>query len=299
VGAIERTTLTVRTPDGRDLEVLLLGPEDGAPLFFHHGTPGAAGVFQTLVEEGAARGVRHVTYSRPGYGGSTRHPGRRLASCIDDVVAVADALGYERFHTIGTSGGAPHSIACAALLPERVISAAAIACPAPLGAPGLDWTAGMGPENIAEIGAVQGPDAELQRYLEEQAAEMRSASIERILAVLNGILAEVDRRVISGPYAEYSAAQFAKALSGGVWGWFDDDRALFGDWGFVLHDVSTPLTIWHGVEDRFVPVAHGRWLAEQLGAKAEVRADNGHLSLAISSYGQILDGLLGLASLRS
>jgi pimeloyl-ACP methyl ester carboxylesterase len=255
-------------------------------------------VFQSLVDEGAARGVRHVAYSRPGYGSSTRHPGRTLASCVDDVIAVADTLGYERFHTIGTSGGAPHSIACAALLPERVIAAAAIASPAPLAAPGLDWTAGMGPENIAEIGAVQGTDEELLSYLEDQATQMRSASIEKILSVLNGILADVDRRAISGAYAEYTASQFAKALSGGIWGWFDDDRALFGEWGFDLHDVKTPLTIWHGVEDRFVPVAHGKWLAEQLGAKAELRPENGHLSLAISSYGQILDGLLGLASLR-
>src|SRR5438270_1187283 len=156
--------MTVRTPDGRELEVLLLGPEDGIPLFFHHGTPGAAGVFQSLVDAGAERGVRHVTYSRPGYGSSTRHPGRTLASCVEDVTAVADTLGYDRFHTIGTSGGAPHSIACAALLPERVISAAAIASPAPLGAPGLDWTAGMGPENVAEIAAVQGSDEELRSF---------------------------------------------------------------------------------------------------------------------------------------
>lgn len=298
MGAYQRTTLTVRTPDRRELEVLLLGPEDGSPIFFHHGTPGAAGVFDPLVEAGTERGLRHITYSRPGYGGSTRRPGRTLASCVEDVVAVADALGYERFHSIGTSGGAPHSIACAALLPERVISAVAIACPAPLGAEGLDWTAGMGQENIAEVAAVHGPDEELRSYLEAQAVEMRSASIEKILAVLESLLAEVDRRAISGAYAEYNAAQFAKALGGGVWGWFDDDRALFGDWGFDLREVSTPLTIWHGRDDRFVPVAHGEWLAARLGAKAELRDDAGHVSLAIGSYGQILDSLLGWASLR-
>ncbi len=288
----------VRVPDGRELEVLLLGPEDGTPIFSHHGTPGAAGVFEKLVEAGADRGVRHIAYSRPGYSASTRRPGRTVADCVGDVCAVADALGYERFHSIGTSGGAPHSIACAALAPERVISAVAIAPPAPLDADGLDWTAGMGRENLAEIAAVRAGDAELHERLEDEAAKMRAASADEILAVLGDIVAEVDRRAVNHAYANYSASQFAKALASGVWGWFDDDRALFSDWGFALTEVSAPLTIWHGVEDRFVPVAHGKWLAERLGARAEIRPENGHLSLAISSYGEILDGLLGLASLR-
>lgn len=291
--------MTIAAADGRELEVLLVGPEDGVPIFFHHGTPGAAGAFDALVEVGAERNMRHISYSRPGYGGSTRLPGRSVASCVNDVVAVADALGYERFHSTGTSGGAPHSIACAALLPDRVISAAAIAAPAPLGANGLDWTAGMGDENLAEIAAVQASDEELRAYLEREAAKMRAASPETIGAVLGDIVSEVDQRAVTGAYADYVAAQFAKGLANGVWGWFDDDCALFRrDWGFDLHEISAPLTIWHGAEDRFVPVAHGEWLAEHTGAKAELRPGDGHLSLAISSYGQVLDGLLGLASLQ-
>jgi pimeloyl-ACP methyl ester carboxylesterase len=298
VGTHQRTTLNVEAPDGRTLEVLLLGPDDGTPVFFHHGTPGAAGVFETLVDAGAERGLRHVVYSRPGYGGSSRHAGRTIATCAADVTAIADALGYERFHSIGASGGGPHSIACAALLPERVISAAAIAAPAPLDADGLDWTAGMGDENIAELTAALAGDEELQDYLEREAEKMRRASPDQIVAVLGDIVSAVDRRVVTGAYADYVAAQFDKALAGGVWGWFDDDRALFRDWGFDLHEAGAPLTLWHGVEDRFVPVAHGEWLAERTGAKAELRSDVGHLSLAISSYGEVLDGLLGLASLH-
>jgi pimeloyl-ACP methyl ester carboxylesterase len=298
VGAIKRTALTVPVADGRVLEVLLLGPEDGVPIFFHHGTPGSAGIFPELADVGAERNLRHVMYSRPGYGGSTRLPGRSVASCAADVAVIADALGYERFHSIGTSGGGPPSIACAALLPERVISAAAIASPAPLDADGLDWTAGMGQENIAEIAATRAGDDELQRYLEHEAGEMLSVSVEDVVAILGDLLSEVDRRAISGAYADYVVAQFANALSGGVWGWFDDDRALFGEWGFDLHELSAPLAIWHGAEDRFVPVAHGEWLAEHLGVKAQLRPGQGHLSLAVGSYGEILDGLIAVASLQ-
>jgi pimeloyl-ACP methyl ester carboxylesterase len=127
---------------------------------------------------------------------------------------------------------------------------------------------------------------------------MQSATAQDVVAVLGDLASEVDRRVVSGEYAEYVVAQFAKSLSSGVWGWFDDDRALFRDWGFDLDEIGPPLTIWHGAQDRFVPIAHGQWLAEHTGATAELRPDAGHLSLAISSYDQILDGLLGLASLR-
>jgi pimeloyl-ACP methyl ester carboxylesterase len=298
VGAHEGTVLTVGVADGRELEVVVLGPEDGVPIVVHHGTPGVAGLFDSLVEVGAQRGMRHITYSRPGYGGSTRHPGRSVADCVADVAAIADALGYTRFHSVGGSGGAPHSIACAALMPDRVISAAAIATPAPLDAAGLDWTAGMGAENIAEIAAVRAGDRALQEYLEREAAEIAGVSGAEIAAVLGDVVCEADRRVITGPFADWLAEECAKSLATGVWGWFDDDRALFRDWGFELGEIGAPLTLWHGEEDRFVPVAHGKWMAARTGAQAELRPGEGHLSLAISSYGEILDGLLESAPLR-
>jgi pimeloyl-ACP methyl ester carboxylesterase len=93
----ELEALSVSAADGRRLEVVLAGPPEGMPLFSHHGTPGAAEMFDPLVAVGAERGFRHITYSRPGYGGSDRLPGRTVAACIGDVVAVAEALGYDRF----------------------------------------------------------------------------------------------------------------------------------------------------------------------------------------------------------
>ncbi len=290
--------MRVEAADGRELEVVLLGPEDGMPIFAHHGTPGTAGLYRPLVEAGAERGLRHITYARPGYGGSTRMAGRSVADCVADVAAIADALGYERFYSAGGSGGGPHSIACAALLPDRVISAAAIATPAPLDAAGLDWTVGMGSENIAEIAAARAGDRQLKEYLEAEAEKMRQATSADIAEALGNLISEADRRAVTGAYAEWLVEECAASLAAGVWGWFDDDRALFRDWGFDLGEIAAPLTIWHGGEDRFVPVAHGQWLAERTGVNAELRPDAGHLSLVISSYGEILDSLLGLASLR-
>ena len=284
--------MSVRVADGRVLEVVMAGPPDGIPLFSHHGTPGAAEMLEPLVAVGAERGLRHITYSRPGYGRSTRQPGRTIASCVTDVAAVADALGYERFYSAGGSGGAPHSIACAALLPDRVIAASATASPAPLDAEGLDWTAGMAKENIAELAAAQAGDSEFEEYLESEARSMLGVTADELVGQLGDLVSEADRRAASGVLGEFMVREFAHSMSTGIWGWFDDDRALFDDWGFDLTAIGTPLTLWHGGEDRFVPSAHARWLAARLGVEARVLPEHGHLSVSNDSYGAVLDALL-------
>jgi pimeloyl-ACP methyl ester carboxylesterase len=74
-------------------------------------------------------------------------------------VAVLDGLGARQFVTVGWSGGGPHALACAALLPGRCLAAASLAGLAPAQAEGLDWVAGMGPENVTEFSAAgQGED---------------------------------------------------------------------------------------------------------------------------------------------
>src|SRR5262249_44218842 len=145
----------VRAADGRALEVQSAGPPEGPAVLFQVGTPAAGILYPPLVELGSERGLRHIAYSRPGYGGSERRRGRTVADCSADVAAVADAFGIERFYTVGWSGGGPHALACAALLGERTIAAATLAGVAPRTAAGLDWTEGMGEENLAEFAATE------------------------------------------------------------------------------------------------------------------------------------------------
>jgi pimeloyl-ACP methyl ester carboxylesterase len=269
------------------------GPQDGVPLLVHHGTPGAGVPYPPFVEAAAARGLRHVAYSRPGYGASPRAEGRSVASCAADVAAIADALGAERFYTYGESGGGPHALACAALLPGRVIKAATIAGVAPWGADGLDWLAGMGEKNIEEFAAIEaGPDA-LRAFLEQARASLGSLTGEQVAASLGGLIGEADRRALTGEFADHLAATIGAALAGGIDGWFDDDRALVEDWGFDLGSVTVPVTVWQGDDDRMVPFAHGQWLAAHVrGARAELRQGEGHLSITVGAYGEILDDLL-------
>jgi pimeloyl-ACP methyl ester carboxylesterase len=286
----------VAGPAGRLLEVEVYGPRDGHALIFQTGTPSAGKLFAPMVEAGTSRGLRHVAYSRPGYGRSERAAGRSVADCVADIVAIADRLGIERFYTVGWSGGGPHALASAALLAQRVIAAATLASPAPRHAEGLDWLMGMGAENIEEFGAADTGEEQLRTYLDQHAPELAHATGPDLHAALGDLLSEADGRVLTGEFADYLATCTRAALEHGIGGWFDDDLAFVRDWGVDLGAISVPVAIWHGGQDRFVPYAHGRWLAEHVaGATPHLRTDHGHLSLAIGSYGAVLDDLIAHA----
>lgn len=279
------------------LEVEITGPDGGETLIFHMGTPSAASMYSPLVELGAQRGLRHVLYLRPGYGESERCEGRTVADCAADVAAVADALGVERFYTAGRSGGGPHALATAALLPERVIAAATIAGCAPRDAEGLDWLAGMAQENLDELAAAEAGEKELLGFIEPFRTKLISADAADLHAEFGDLLSDVDRSVMTGEFADYEAESMRAGLRHGVWGWFDDDIELISDWGFDLSNISCPVTIWQGAQDRMVPLAHGEWLASHIhGARANLLADHGHLSLALDHYGELLDDLIASGS---
>ena len=112
--------------DGRILDVAMAGSEDAIPLLFHHGTPLSRILFEPFIEAAVTRGLRYMSYSRPGYGNSTRQPGRTVADCSKDVSNLLEQLGIDRVYMVGWSGGGPHALACAALIQESVIAAATI-----------------------------------------------------------------------------------------------------------------------------------------------------------------------------
>jgi pimeloyl-ACP methyl ester carboxylesterase len=287
--------LQVSTPDGRRLEVEVGGPPEGRPLLFQVGTPSAGRLYEPLVEVGAARGLRHIAYSRPGYGRSERRAGRRVADCVDDIEAVCEALGVERFLTVGWSGGGPHALACAALLPKRTLAAATLAGVAPRDAAGLEWLDGMGEENVAEFGAADAGAEQLEKFLRPERDGILAAGGPEIGESLGQLMSPVDRDAASGEFAEYLAALFHGGLEQDIWGWFDDDVAFAGDWGFALDRIERPVAVWQGSEDRFVPYAHGQWLAVNVaGAQPRLLDGEGHLSILLGEYGRLLDDLVSL-----
>jgi pimeloyl-ACP methyl ester carboxylesterase len=288
--------IQIATPDGRSLDVFIAGPEDGEILLFHHGSPGVGAPSAKLVAAAAERGLRYVAITRPGYAGSTRRPGRIVASVVDDAVAVLDHLGAERSYTMGWSGGGPHTLACAALLPDRIVAAATVASVAPYPADGLDWMADMGQENVEEFRAALAGSETLRAFQEPWAPALGAVTAGEVADSLGDLIPPVDRAALTGELAEELAEDLRRALGSGIWGWHDDDLAFTQPWGFDPADIRVPLAIWQGTDDRMVPFAHGRWLASRIpGVRAHLLPDHGHLSLAVASLPAILDDLRSLA----
>jgi pimeloyl-ACP methyl ester carboxylesterase len=280
----------IELPDGRLLEIEVSGPEDGVPLLFHHGTPGSARPFGQIERAAHARGLRLVTYSRPGYGTSTRQPGRGVADVVQDMRAVLDHLGTAECLVAGWSGGGPRALATAARLPDRVRGVLVIAGIAPFNAEGLDYFAGMGESNVEGLGyAARGDEATLRERATRQVAARDAGTPEALIASMRSLLPEVDKAVLTDEFARDMLANFGHGTSVSVDGWVDDNLAACRDWGFTLDELTVPTFLWQGELDLMVPFGHGRWLAEHLpGVVAHLEPGEGHLSIAVGKLDAML-----------
>jgi pimeloyl-ACP methyl ester carboxylesterase len=281
-------------PDGRLLDHRVSGPEDGAPLVYLHGTPSALVPIRALERAAHAAGLRLVTFSRAGYGASTRREGRSVADDADDVAALFDHLGAERCVVAGWSGGGPHALAAAIRLPDRVAGAALIGSVAPYDADGRDFLAGMGEQNIEEFGAAVAGAETLRPLLEADGEGLREVQADGIVAEMSSLLPEVDRAVLTHEFGQDLAASFRESVRLGIDGWLDDDLAFTRPWGLDLASLTVPVFCWHGSEDLMVPFAHGEWLAARLpGSTAHLEQGAGHLSVYLDQVSEIVAELAG------
>jgi pimeloyl-ACP methyl ester carboxylesterase len=290
----------VTLPDGRSLDVATGGGAGPMTLIAHHGTPGEGTKFADWEPAAAARGLRLIGYSRPGYATSSRDAGRTVGDVAGDVAALADALGVDRFLSIGRSGGGPHSIACAALLPDRCLAAAALVTVAPWGVEGLDFFKGMSQGNVEEFRAAVAGEAQLREWMATNGEPYRHVTGESVASTMAPLLPPVDLAVLTGEFAAEEAEGMRRALEHGFDGWVDDDLAFTRPWGFDVTAITRPVRIWQGELDRLVNVAHGQWLADRIpGATFHLARGHGHLSLALEHRDAILDELLAAAGVAS
>ena len=284
---------TFTLSDGRSLDVLLGGADDGFPLLMHHGSPADATAFLDWHDDCQSRGLRLISASRAGYATSTRRAGRNVAHAASDSEELLDLLGFGTFLTAGWSGGGPHALACAALLGDRCIAAATLAGVGPYGQADLDFTAGMGPENVDEFAAAVAGEGTLRAWKAEFAEPYRRVTGQQIVKTCGGLVSDIDTEVLTGGYAEAMATELRRALEHGFDGWVDDDLAFTTPWGFDVADINVPVTIWQGDQDLMVPLAHGQWLAKHVGhATDRLVPGHGHLSLVTQLRGEILDDLV-------
>jgi pimeloyl-ACP methyl ester carboxylesterase len=289
---------TVTTPDGRTLTVREGGDPGGVPVLTISGTPGSSTLFDAHGRDAEQRGIRLFSYDRPGYGGSTRQAGRTAADCAADIEAVCNELGLGRICVWGISGGGPHALAAAALLPDRVAAAASLASCAPYDADGLDWLAGMGELNVEEFGVIfQGEEAH-RASMERQREELLAAMPDQLVEQWQTLLGPADREIATGEFAAELLDHIRAGIEPGGEGWFDDDLVFVTPWGFDVASIRVPVLLWQGEQDMFVPPGHGRWLAERIpGVEARFTAEDGHLTLAQRRIPEVHAWLLERATL--
>ena len=270
------------------------GPAGPPVLLFHHGTPGSGLPVRARERAVHARGLRLVTYSRAGYGQSSRREGRAVVDVVDDVREILVELQVRRCLVAGWSGGGPHALACGARLADQVSGVLLVAGVAPYGVDGLDFMAGMGEQNVEEFGLSADDPPALHRYLEAEAEQLRDSDAAGLVQGLTTLLPEVDRRSLTAEFGEDLAAGFTEGLRNGVDGWYDDDLAFVRHWGFDLTDVTVPTFVWQGDLDLMVPPAHGRYLASHIpGARPHLEPGQGHLSIGLGALDRMLDELVG------
>ena len=279
VTTAEHVEHRVETSDGRILAVAEWGDPQGVPLIAMHGTPGGRISYWEDSMIYARPGLRRLTYDRPGYGDSTRLAGRTVADVVPDVLAITAALGIDRFAVTGGSGGGPHALASAALLPDRVLRCLAVVSVAPYDAEGLDWLAGQTAGNVEEFeAALKGEDA-----IRPVAERERQTTLDRLNSGRSDFfgdsyqMSEADRQQMAKHLA-LVADQLTNGLANGVDGWVDDDIAFTRSWGFDVEAIRVPIYLSYGRTDNLVPAAHGDWLAAHIaGATVVVNDSAGHM----------------------
>ena len=278
----------VRAADERRLAVESWGAPDGKPIFLIHGTPGSRMGPRPRGIVLHRRGILLISYDRPGYGGSDRRAGRSVADAATDVARIADSLGLDRFGVVGRSGGGPHALACAAVLPDRVDRAAALVSLAPSTAGDLDWYQGMARSNVRSYRKLDLDPAAVVEDICQRARQIRD-NPRRMLSELWPELDSADKKVVSDvAIRRILTDTYAAALGGTADGWVDDVLALRQPWGFEPSAIKAPVMLWHGGADKFSPPSHTRWLA---GWIPDARVE-GHLDAAHFGAVQILPDVL-------
>lgn len=275
----------MRLRDGRELGYARWGPRGGAAAFFFHGTPGSR-LFVSADEEVLRDlGLELVSVERPGYGLSDPQPGRTLVTWVDDVIELAEHLGFGRFGLVGVSGGGPYVAATAWRLGDRITRAAIVSGMGPLD----------DPASLAGMSPLARPTFALARRapsLVALAPRLWPGPPERFVnETVRSRLPTVDRDVLAWPVALPHAGGPAtvgdalvttdrEAFRRGGRAWATDLHLLARPWPFRLEEVDVPVRLWHGDADRTVPVHHGRRVAARLpNCHASFPSGEGHYLL--------------------
>jgi len=281
-----RLDSSIRLPDGRTLAYAEWGVPQGRPVFYFHGMPGSR-TFVPDPDAAIQAHVRLISADRPGMGRSDPQPGHAIGDWPADVVALADALGIDRFGVVGWSAGTCYVFACAALIPDRLTKAAGTTSAA-----AMRYLFGQDDEirdqliddderTIVAMLEEQGRES-AERWVADDAADWVRGIAEHPEQMLEGDDDQGDEWFLEDVQRKDAFAEtFREAVRQGAEAMAPQFVAQVAPWGFRLEDITIPLHVWAGAHDGVTPPDRMRLVAEKIpGVTFTVWDDVGHAGLA-------------------
>ena len=273
-------------PDGRRLAYQAMGAQASPAALVLHGTPGSSRQLAGLDGPARDRSLALIVPDRAGYGGSGYDRSRTIASGARDLGKLIRHLGLDRCAVIGLSGGGPTALACGVLLAGRVSAVATVGSVAPL----VPRSPLLPPDRLVIRMARRSQAA--TRLMFAAAVHAGRTRPEQTLGRFASLLAEPDARLLRENAGlrdgflddlRHPSPTAARATARDFW--------LFARrWDVDIADVAVPAHIWHGTEDRNVPVAHARVIAAACpAARLHIVEGGGHMLL--SHLDQIIESL--------
>jgi len=253
------------TKDGRRLAYLEVGDPQGPLVIHQHGGPSSRLEARLFADVVSKHGLRLVCVDRPGIGQSSPQEPRSYAGWADDLVAIADALGYREFGVTGWSEGGPWALAAAATIdPARLRHVTSIAGGS-YGAFGDNWAR----KHLSAVDALGGflalhfePGFRLMyAALAKTAVDFRDTYIQQLLKAINAY----DQEILLQPgfaaaFCDASAECFAHGSDGLVC----DSELLYRSWAFDVTSIERRVHLWQGMDDRLVPAPINKEVADQM-----------------------------------
>ena len=255
----------VSTRDGRTLAHLEVGDPQGPLVIHNHGGPSSRFEARLLAEAASKNRLRLVCVERPGMGQSSRQKTRSYSGWADDMVTIANALGYRAFGVTGWSEGGPWALAAAAYIdPARLRHISSIAGGS-YGTFGNNWAA----QHLSKIDALGGalalrfrPGFRLMYASLGLTAEyFRNSFVKQLRKSVN----DYDRQILLRPQVATTFGDAcAECFAHGSDGLVRDAELLYRSWAFDVSTIDRRVHMWQGLDDRLVPDPINKAVADRM-----------------------------------
>lgn len=279
--------------DGRTISYLDNGVSSPKTLLLHHGTPGAAGLWQNLLDDAETRGIRAIAYTKAGYPGSDKAEWSNVTEAASDFNELVDHLGVDEFVSLGWSGGGPYALASS--FSAKCKGVELVAAVAPYFEMGADFLIGQAETETIE--ALDNWASSRENALAAAKKDMENIETEWSAETWQtGAEARPRYAQFADAYLKFNAHALPAILNSvvpDVAGYAADSYLLMNDWGFKVSEVVKPTTIWSGSLDKPCPPNHGKWLHSQIsGSDWRLLDGQGHMSIMVEAQIEILQNAI-------